>query len=198
MTRIAIVLAAGAATRFGGGKLNASFRGEPLIAHALRAARAAPVDRVIVIAAPALDIGDWPGTPEVETIRTQSAALSQSLATGIAAAQDLGADAVFVFLGDMPLVPAGVAAVLAGQLRGSYAAVPESEGRPGHPVLFAARAFADLLALRGDAGAGLLLRGRDDVVRVAIDDPGILLDVDVPGDITRLSERQNGAGRGTE
>ena len=61
----ALVLAAGAGVRFGGNKLSAHFRGEPLIVHAVRAARAAPVERVVVVAAAQLDIGvqDNPGPP---------------------------------------------------------------------------------------------------------------------------------------
>ena len=35
MNLVAIVLAAGSGTRFGGGKLSAEFKGEPLIAHAI-------------------------------------------------------------------------------------------------------------------------------------------------------------------
>lgn len=192
--RIAIVLAAGAATRFGGGKLVAGFRGEPLIAHAIRAARAAPVERVLVVASPTLAIGEWPGEPPVEVVRVASAALSQSLAAGITAAQAAGAEAVYVFLGDMPLVPHATAATLAEGLGDAYAAVPVFEDRPGHPVLFARRAFPDLLSLSGDEGAGKLLRGQAEVVRLPVDEPGILLDVDVPGDITRLSERTGDGG----
>ena len=41
----ALVLAAGSATRFGGGKLLAAFEGRPLLHHALAAARAAPAVR---------------------------------------------------------------------------------------------------------------------------------------------------------
>ena len=45
----ALVLAAGSATRFGGGKLLAAFEGRPLLHHALAAARAAPVATVAVV-----------------------------------------------------------------------------------------------------------------------------------------------------
>lgn len=194
--RIGIVLAAGAATRFGGGKLAALIRNEPLIAHAIRAARAAPVERVLVVASFTLAVGEWPGEPPVEVVRVTSGALSQSLAAGITAAQAAGAEAAYVFLADMPLIPLATSVSLADRLGDAYAAVPVCQGRPGHPVLFARRAFPDLLALSGDEGAGRLLRGRADVVRVPIDDPGILLDVDVPGDISRLSERTGDAGEG--
>jgi molybdenum cofactor cytidylyltransferase len=143
----------------------------------------------VVVAAPDLDIGEWAGTPPVRVERVASSALSQSLAAGIRSAEAAGADAAFVFLGDMPLVPHAVAGRLADALGEAFAAVPTDGGEPGHPVLFARPAFPALAALSGDEGAGKLLRGRDDVVRVAIDDPGIRLDVDVPADLARLKAR---------
>lgn len=47
--RHAVVLAAGAASRFGGGKLTAHWRGEPLIRWAVRAALAARVESVVLV-----------------------------------------------------------------------------------------------------------------------------------------------------
>ena len=46
-----LVLAAGAGSRFGGPKQLAPLAGRPLLEHALRAAAAAPVDRVVVVLA---------------------------------------------------------------------------------------------------------------------------------------------------
>ena len=187
MTFVAIVLAAGAGRRFGGGKMQAEFRGEPLIRHAIRAARAAPVGRVIVVRPPDLALGDWPGSPVVEAVTAESDALSTSLKAGIRAAE--GASGAFVFLGDMPLVPHGAADALAAILGDNFAAVPRYEGRSGHPVLFAARAFPALAKLQGDHGAGILLASRDDI---AFDDCSvgtILLDIDRVEDIERLEGR---------
>lgn len=180
----AVVLAAGSARRFGSDKLSAQFRGEPLVRHAIRAARAAPVDRVIVVAAPGLDIGAWPGDPPVAAVRVDSAALSTSLKAGIAAAGD--AAGLFVFLGDMPLVPPGVAARLAAALGRGYAAIPRSDGRNGHPVLLSRRAFADIARLEGDEGAGKLLKARDDVAFVDGSAKTVLLDIDRVEDLARL------------
>lgn len=180
---VALVLAAGRATRFGGDKLAASLRGEPLLFHAIRAARAAPVAKVIVVGRPGLDVGEWPGSPPVETLRIESAALSDTLKAGIAAAQ--GADSAFVFLGDMPHIAHHLATDLAHALGQRYAAMPRHAGRAGHPVLFSAKAFADLLQLGGDEGAGRLLRQRTDVAFVDCADPGIHFDVDRPADLHR-------------
>ena len=183
----ALVLAAGAGRRFGGSKLSASFRGEPLIDHALRAARAAPAERLIVVAAPSLALPDG-----VEAVRLESAALSESLKAGIAA---VGAvDGLFVFLGDMPLVPHAVAGRLVALLPGHYAALPRFSGRPGHPVLLSAAALADAQGLSGDEGAGRLLRGRGDVAWLDWTDAAVTFDIDRAEDLARL---ERGPGNGS-
>ena len=181
MNLAAIVLAAGKASRFGSDKLSAPFRGEPLLAHALRAARAAQVARVILVCPPNFDTGMW---PDVETVRIASPELSASLKAGIAAAP--GMDGAFIFLGDMPLVPHGVAAELAAALGDNFAAVPRWQGKSGHPVLLAPHAFPHIATLTGDNGAGALLKARKDVAIVDCPDEGVLLDIDRAEDIARL------------
>jgi molybdenum cofactor cytidylyltransferase len=181
---VSIVLAAGAARRFGGDKLSVGFRGEPLLVHAIRAARAAPVERVIVVCPPALVIGAWDGAPPVMPLAIASDALSTSLKAGVAAAGE--ADGVFVFLGDMPLIPHGLAARLARACEGCFAALPRKDGRNGHPVLLSRRAFPAIAGLSGDEGAGKLLKARDDIAFVECSDEGIHADVDRAEDLARL------------
>jgi molybdenum cofactor cytidylyltransferase len=55
-------------------------------------------------------------------------------------------------------------------------------GERGHPVGFDARHFHALQSLRGDAGARSLL-ARLDPIRIFLDDPGIVRDVDTPEDL---------------
>ena len=184
MKLVAVVLAAGKATRFGSDKLSARLDGEPLLHHAIRAARAAPVERVLVVTRKGIDVGEWPGAAPVECVALASDALSASLKAGIAAAGEV--DGAFVFLGDMPRVPHGIAKELAAALGENYAAVPRCEGRTGHPVLLSARSFGDIAGLSGDAGAGKLLKSRDDVAYVDCGDPGVVLDVDRPGDLQNV------------
>lgn len=191
-TWAALVLAAGASRRFGGDKLSAPLDGEPLLFHAIRAARAAPVARVLVVARPGLDCGAWPEGPPVEVLRIDSHALSESLKAGIAALDE--AEQVFVFLGDMPRVPHGTASQLASAIGGGVAALPRHGGRPGHPALLSSRLFPEIAALTGDQGAGRLLRDRlrlglDDVVFVESDDAAIHLDIDRPEDLSALTSR---------
>jgi molybdenum cofactor cytidylyltransferase len=186
VTFVAVVLAAGAARRFGSDKLSAAFRGAPLHVHAVRAAQAAPVSRVILVAHPALETGAWLPEPRVDIVRVDSAALSDSLRAGIAACGAV--DGVFVFLGDMPLVPHDAAGRLAEQIGSAYAAMPRHGGKAGHPVLLSAPALLDVVGLSGDMGAGKLLRSRKDVVFVDVADAAVLADVDRPEDLVRLAQ----------
>lgn len=186
----AIVLAAGAGIRFGGGKLLADWRGRPLVAWALDAAFAAPV-AAVTVAVRALD------DPVAGVVRDQAAALGRtrdlrlvvvpdaaegqaaSLRAAIAA---LPADTagVLVLLGDMPRLPAGIAGTLvAAWMNGALAAAPRFDGRRGHPVLFDRSLFAGLEALTGDVGARSLLQALGaDLVLVDVLDDGVLFDVD--------------------
>lgn len=188
MKLVSIVLAAGSARRFGSDKLSAPFRGEPLVHHAIRAARAAPVDRVIVVCGERLTLGDWPGSPPVEVVRIASSALSESLQAGVTAAGTC--EGAFIFLGDMPLIPHEVAAGLPAELAGHFAVVPHHAGTNGHPVLLSRRAFAEVRHLSGDEGAGRLLKQRSDVAFVDVSDESILLDVDRAEDLARLEARR--------
>jgi molybdenum cofactor cytidylyltransferase len=113
--------------------------------------------------------------------------MAASLRAGVAALS-ADCDGVFVFLGDMPLIPPNVPPALAEVLAaGASAAAPAFEGRRGHPVLFGRSLFPALARLQGDEGAREVLRGLGDgLVIVATPDPGVLIDVDAPGDLDAL------------
>jgi molybdenum cofactor cytidylyltransferase len=187
---VAIVLAAGRGERFAkdnvGGKMAALLARRPVLDHAIAVALAAPVAEVIVVGRPGTTI---PPEPRVRLVTLESAALSESLRAGLAAAGD--AAGAFIFLGDMPLVPADVAARLAEVIAEAPAALPEWCGRPGHPVLLARDAFALADGLTGDEGLGRALRGLAGVVRVAIEDEGVVLDIDRPEDLATIARRMN-------
>ncbi len=63
--------------------------------------------------------------------------------------------------------------------------IPTYQGRKGHPVRVSRTVIADLLALPLDAQAPEALR-RHDAQLIAVDDPGILHDVDTPADYYAL------------
>jgi molybdenum cofactor cytidylyltransferase len=185
----AVVLAAGAGSRFGGGKLTAAFGRGVLLDGALAAAFAAPVRSVTLVtgagaervaaAAQAFD-------PRIRLVHAADHAegMGASLRTGIAS---LPADAggAFVFLGDMPRVPHAVLAPMAQALfAGAPAAAPVFEGRRGNPVLLGRELFPELLALTGDTGArAVLQRLGARLALVEAPDDGVLFDVDQPQDL---------------
>ncbi len=182
----AVVLAAGAGTRFGGGKLLALRRSRPLVAYAVEVALAAPVAGVTLVVG-----ADGAAVEEAARLEAAGQALSvvkaaawseglsASLKAGIASLP-ADAGAALVFLGDMPDVPHGLAGRLVEAWRaGADAAVPVCEGRRGNPALLSRTLFSGVAALQGDRGAGALLEGLGArLARLETADPGVLFDVD--------------------
>lgn len=182
----ALILAAGAGRRFGGGKLLADLGGAPVIRRTTEAVLAAGFDTVLVATGAehprivealeglACRILPTPGWEE---------GMAASIRTGSAALAACG-KGVFVFLGDMPLAPVGLCGLLAEMAEtAGYAARPVVDGRPGHPVCFVRQAVADLARLEGDQGAAHGLKRRRDVAYLETDDIGAILDIDSPEDL---------------
>lgn len=190
----ALVLAAGAGARFGGGKLLAPWRSGRLLDGALSSAFAAPARKVTVVWGADDRIPDaaraWAaqhghaGRLALVQAEGHAEGLSASLKAGLLTLPSDCAG-VFVFLGDMPRVPPAVLAPLAAAIAGGApAAAPEFGGRRGNPVLLGRSLFAELSSLEGDRGAGpLLARLGDRLARVAAPDDGVLYDVDRPDDL---------------
>jgi molybdenum cofactor cytidylyltransferase len=190
----ALVLAAGASSRFSGGKLLAPWGEGVLLDAALAAAFAAPARSVTVVWGADARV---PATAEafagrvgahgrlhlVQAVRCAEG-MAESLKAGVASLDQAGAG-TFVFLGDMPRIPPEVPRALAAAVsQGALAAAPRFAGRRGHPVLFAAVLYPALLRLSGDSGAASLLAGLgDDLAVVAAPDDGVLFDVDRPQDL---------------
>ena len=187
----AVVLAAGSGSRFGGGKLLASWGPGVLLQGALAAAFAAPVRGVtIVIGADAEAVAaaarEFDPRALIVHAHDFEEGMGASLRTGIASLPDDTAGA-FVFLGDMPRAPTAVLQPMADAVRaGALAAAPVYQGRRGNPVLLSRALFPELLALTGDAGARGVLQGLG--ARLALiesPDDGVLFDVDTPEDLGR-------------
>jgi len=187
----ALILAGGAASRFGGGKLVADMAGAPVIRRVTEAVAAADFDELIVVTG-------------AENARIRAALCGMNVhiinapdwAEGMAASVRCGVAAlapetngVCVFLGDMPLVPVALCEmVTAAALKAGYAARPRFEGKPGHPVAFTRAAYPDLMMLKGDQGANTLLRRRDgDVAYCDTDDSGALRDIDTREDLVAVT-----------
>ncbi|MHC8331963.1 nucleotidyltransferase family protein [Pseudomonas sp. LB3P25] len=115
-----------------------------------------------------------------EIVLIESTGMGDSIAAGVAACPQLSG--WLIVLGDMPFIlPSSIERVLAG-IAEDAVSVPVHQGEYGHPVGFG-RSFAPaLMALSGDRGAKALF-AQARVVEVAVDDPGVLWDVDVPASL---------------
>lgn len=182
----ALVLAAGSGSRFGGPKLLAPWRGGVLLDGALEAALAAPVDSVVVVTGANADAVTRAVGDRARTVHAADHAqgMAASLKAGLAALPP-DATGVVVFLGDMPLAPPDVVRRLVEAIRaGAPAAAPFVAGRRGNPAAFSSSLFGQAAAIDGDRGAREVLdRLGEGLVRVETDDPGVLIDVDRPGDM---------------
>ena len=181
MTGGALVLAAGAARRFGSDKRRYLLDGEPMLRRTLEAVRAASLACRVCIAPGDGDLPLWLDLPGLEFIECPdaSAGMGATLANGVAACDDWRG--LLVVLGDMPWVRPATYRSLFGALDAGTIVQPEYNGRPGNPVGFGAEFFAELGSLSGDAGGrDILLRHPGVLRRLPVDDPGIHRDLDIP------------------
>ena len=187
-----VLLAAGAGARFGGGKLMAALpaashgvaAGTPIgVAACLHLVAALP--RVIAVVKPGdAALADRLRETGADVIVCDRA--QEGMGVSLAAAVRHGADCDgwVVALADMPwIAPASIAAVADALRTGASIATPVYRGERGHPVGFARIHFAALTALTGDEGAKRVVAAHGPPALVTVDDPGVLRDVDRPGDL---------------
>lgn len=205
MNIAAVVLAAGSASRFGGGKLLATLDGRPLLQHVLDALADSTIDRVVVVlGAEARAIESaiaWRRERRVTNPRPEDG-LASSLRLGVAAATALepAPDAILVCLGDQPRTsPATIRALVAAAGETDRPIlVPRHAGDGArNPVLLARAAWPLVDRAGGDRGLGPLLASNPELVTeipVEGDNP----DVDTRADLARIGGRgeRQAAGEG--
>lgn len=192
---VGLLLAAGAARRFGAPKLVQHLAGKPLVRWSAEALQSA-VDRTLVVVPPehvaladalrGLPVG-YVTNPEPER------GLGSSIARGVAALPD-ESEAVVVALADEPAVdPRWIVTVIARyradrERRRAAIVAPVFRGTRRHPVLFDGSVFAELSRLDGDGGARAVVeRDPGRVALVEFDEAGTI-DVDTPEDLARLGQ----------
>lgn len=184
MTVAALLLAAGQSRRFGSqDKLLAGFEGLPLVVHAARVLSGIGLRLGVVSSVPVEGLLQGEGfTTRMIPPGDQSA----SIGAGVAELQKRGASRIVIALGDMALLrPDDIAALLA--LPPDQPASAWLEGAPSPPAVFPASWFPRLMALRGDRGAGALLRDPGQGARLAIP-AARLRDIDTPEALSALTD----------
>ena len=188
----AIVLAAGFSRRMGREKVLLPFGGSTVLETVLAKLRRLDVDRAVVVVRPDL--------PDVERLAGNAGAtvvvnphpeeeMLVSIRLGLAALA-ASVDAFFVWPADHPGVAPRTLETLAASARRDVAVIPVYRGARGHPAVVGADLVPEISRIPAHAGLRQLWRARADAVReVAVDDPGVVEDLDDPEAWTRARER---------
>jgi molybdenum cofactor cytidylyltransferase len=184
---VALLLAAGAGTRFTGGghKLDATIGGRSVASRAVATAVEAAIGPVLVVTG-AHRISLPAGTAEVHNPHWADGQIT-SLRLGIEAARGLGATAVVVGLADQPFVTPDAWRALAAST--SPIAVATYDGRRGNPVRLHESVW-HLLPDSGDEGARALIRVRPDLVE-QIPCAGSPADIDTEEDLRQWQKNSS-------
>lgn len=196
MVITAVILAAGAATRFGGPKQIAEIDGEPLVHRSIRTARVAGARRIVCVVGAHIErVRPALSDLEVHVVDNPKwrLGLSTSIVCGVRAAIHLGeTESLAVLLADQPFIPASHLRALHTQREdnGAPVAATAYEHGVGVPAVFGASLFPALQTLTGDRGAAKLIRNCARSVSVAVPSAAVL-DIDSPADL-RAARRAAG------
>ena len=189
----AIVLAAGAATRFGSAKQLVRISGRPLLHNTVsNAVEIAGAATIVVLGAYAAELAPLLShTPASVVInRDGREGIGSSIRRGVAALPST-CTAVMMVLADQAAVTAQdlQRLVSAWKRQPEYVAAALYSGSTGVPAIFPRSRFTELTELRGDMGARMLLqRNPDRVIRVPMERAA--LDIDTPEDLLSLDAGQ--------
>jgi len=193
-----IVLAAGDSTRMGSPKaLLPSPDGRVFVARIVDTLREAGIVELVVVTGrdhdAVVDALTRDGRVPPQIVRNPDPSRGQL--SSLWAAMDIvvrpGTDAILVTLVDVPMVAVATVTRVVTEWQRSRAPIvrPAIGDRHGHPVIFDRSV---LNALRGapiDAGAKSVVRAHEhDLLNVAVDDEGCLVDLDTPDDYRKLTE----------
>ena len=192
MKRItAVILAAGASTRFGQPKQLLDWNGVPLLAHAADVALETELASVIVV----LGCQAQAARAALSTRPVQAVmnwrweqGLSTSVQVGLAALPPT-TEAVIFMQCDQPLVTPDLLRALVARFEETGAPIvhPTHAGQRGTPTLFARRLFPELATVSGDEGGrSLIAHYTEKAATVEVPDPDVLADIDTPTDYERL------------
>jgi molybdenum cofactor cytidylyltransferase len=185
----AIMLAAGAASRFGSTKQLAKLHGVPLVRHACMLANSCCQARSVLVAG-----HDWRAVADACAPLPGYLIVNDNYASGIASSIALAvtavrhaAHAVLVLLADQPMISVTHLQALMAAWSGDEQEIVATSyaGVSGAPALFARGCFDSLAALRGDQGARALFGDARFTVR-EIAYEAAAIDIDTVDDLLRL------------
>ena len=188
MTIAAVILAAGASSRFGSPKAAVRVGSRTMLQVVIDVATAAGLSPVIVVAPRSLTVPE-----NAEAVRNDAPeqGMSRSLRMGIAAVPP-DAEAAVVLLADQPTVDVSHLRALDGWRGGTPIVATRSDGVIGPPVLLEREAFGLVDGLSDDTGLRELIRADHSLVTSV--DHATLPDVDRAEDLELITEACPGCG----
>jgi len=163
--------------------------GIPIIAHMVELFRDARVDPIVVVTGANREaiescLRDYPVVLAHNPDHAASGMIG-SVRIGLRAIQETTCEAALISPGDLPSMLSETLRSLIAAFResGTGIVAPSYEGRRGHPVLLSRPQWLAILEMPEKRTLREFLRERpDDVQHVVVEDPGILLDLDLPED----------------
>ena len=189
---VAVVLAAGLSRRMGTPKQLLRIGGETILERTLKNVRASNVSEIVLVLGYAAEsVKKEVSTEGLKVVHNADyeQGMGSSLRAGLAAV-DAGATAALVVLADQPWVRSETFDNLIACHRESrpQIIIPIYKGFRGNPVLLDRSVFPEVQSLSGDVGCRAIFGDHTDgILKLAVDDPGILLDIDSRDDFENLS-----------
>lgn len=198
----AVILAAGDSTRMGTPKaLLADADGRPFVARIVRTFASAGVANIVIVTGAqhdaivdAITADRPPIAPRVVRNPDPSRGPLSSLWVGLDAAAHPDLEAILMTLVDVPMVRAATIRAVIGAWRRTRAPVvrPAIGDRHGHPVLFERGVFDELRHAPLSEGAKAVVHAHaGQLVNVAVDDEGCLIDIDTAADYEAVIRKMN-------
>jgi molybdenum cofactor cytidylyltransferase len=190
----AVILSGGASERMGSPKALLPFQGRPFLEHLLEITKHPSIGaRRVVLGAHAEPIAKEVLLAADEVVINNDWALGQ-LSSIQAALRSLpiGTEGILLCLVDHPLVTAGLVGELIKKFEASRAPVvlPVYERRRGHPVIFSAAVYDELLKAPADKGARAVVWAHaGEVAEVLTDEEGCVLNLNDPETLQRATGR---------
>ena len=190
----AVILSGGASQRMGTPKALLPYRGRTFLEHLLAVASHAKIGaRRVVLGAHADLIADHVRLTADEVVINEQWEQGQlsSIQAGIRSLPP-GTDGLLLCLIDHPLISPALVDALVGRFYWEHKAtativLPVYQGKRGHPVIFSAALFDELLTAPADQGArSVVWAHTEEVAEVSTSDQGCVLNLNDPEAMQRL------------
>ncbi len=188
------ILAAGESRRMGAPKALISYRGQTFAEHLLDVARHPRVEiRRIILGAGAEEIRARLQAADAEFVLNPEWRKGQlsSIQAAIRSLPEEGTDGLLLCPVDHPLVSADLIARLIEEsdASGKLVTLPTYHGRRGHPLIFRAALYAELLAASADIGARQVVWAHTaEVAEVPTEEEGVVLNLNDPDTLKRAMD----------